>query len=492
MHLWPLLALIERGGNAQTAITFTEQNDRQFWDRYARLPGDTRQPGTSPNFTQDYYIEPLVQQLKPSDYYHRSPASIRDRTFWRSWRAADFDQATNEWKLKPNWAQIFEEKVLMRSGVAYRVPVLDVAVFLFRNEGFADDADATTLEAKFKDVFKFAPADYARILVFTPENSDNIFTTTKPSDEAMASAIREAVVSDAPQETLPPSDEQPPLLDNDDRHLIDVRKLLALGSSGIIFRGSPGTSKTWYAKQIARKLVADPKKDIFQVQFHPAYGYEDFVEGYRPSQDTKSGFQIVPRIFLAARDRAMKLKTPVVFIIDEINRGDPARVFGELLTYLEHGYRDAEFPSALSGTAMTVPRNLVLIGTMNPHDRSTLQFDIALVRRFDHIDLAPDPEIVEAFLTNTEERPTEFKNEQVTRVVTWFDALQNMLKPVGVGHTYFKDVKTPEQLLTVWKYRMLPYCENVLELDPARLAGVKNSFDKMLKEVMGQPAEAQA
>lgn len=492
MHLWPMLALIERGVNRQNPVAFTEQDDRSFWDRYARLPGDTRTPGSSPNFAKDYYVEPLVEQLKPSDYYHRSPASIRDRTFWRSWRAADFNQATNEWKLKPNWDEIFEANVLKRRGVSHRVPVVDVAAFLFRNEEFADDADASALEARFKETFPFTPADYNRLFEFTAEDADRIFTDTRPSNKAMAAAIREAVVSVEPAAATPQAEPAPPPLDDDDPHLIDVRKLLALGSSGIIFRGSPGTSKTWYAKQIARRLVADKAKDIFQVQFHPAYGYDDFVEGYRPAETTKSGFQIVDRIFLAARDRAKKITTPVVFIIDEINRGDPARVFGELLTYMEHGYRDVEFSAALSGTLISVPHNLIIFGTMNPHDRSTTQFDIALVRRFDHIDLEPDAEIVEQFLASTEARPTEFKPEQVSRVVTWFESLQQILKPVGIGHTYFKDIKTPEQLHTIWKYRLLPYCENVLELEPVRLTGAKNSFDKMFKEVIGQETEAQA
>ncbi len=493
MHLWPLLALLERGANSQTPIVFTEQDDRQFWEKYGRLPGDQRPPGSSPNFAQDYYIEPLLEQLKPSDYYHRSPASIRDRTFWRSWQAADFTQATNEWTLKPNWSEIFDRKVLARAGVSYRVPVIDVAVFLFRMDEFPDDADASTLEARFKATFHLGTADYNRVFELTPENPENIFTDAKPTIEAMRTAIVEAVVPASSTLPAPVEPEPPPTtLDDNDRHLIEVRKLLNLSSSGIILRGPPGTSKTWYAKQIARRLVVDSKADIFQIQFHPGYGYEDFVEGYRPSQETVSGFKIVPRIFLAARERALKIATPVVLIIDEINRGDPARVFGELLTYMEHGYRNVEFTAALSGNAITVPSNLIVLGTMNAYDRSTVQFDIALVRRFDQIDLEPDGEIVDLFLSTSEERPTEFTADQVARIVTWFDALQQILKPIGIGHTYFKDVKTPEQLQAVWKYRMLPYCENILELEPGRLTGAKASFEKMLKDVLGQVAEEQA
>jgi MoxR-like ATPase len=491
MHLWPLLALVEHGASTGKNIVFTEQDDRVFWDRYFRFIGDTRGPGSSPTFTPNYYVDPLVQQLKPSDYYHRSPASIRDRTFLNAWHAADFNPPTNEWKLKPNFSQILEDKIIKRKGVSYRVPVVDAAIFLFRGDEFADEADASTLEAKFRATFPFAPADYGRLFEFRNESAANIFTDEKPSDEALNDAVREATVNSDKPVIAATQEGDLPLIDDDDKHLVEIKKLLQLGSSGIIFRGCPGTSKTWYAKQIARKLVLDPQKDIFQVQFHPAYGYEDFVEGYRPDPKARSGFGIVDRIFLEAQNRATQISTLVVFIIDEINRGDPARVFGELLTYMEFGYRGAEFSTALSGKRISVPSNLVILGTMNPHDRSTVQFDVALVRRFDHIDLEPDGELVESFLSNTTEHPTGFTSNQASRIAQWFDSMQDILKEVGgIGHTYFKDVKTVEQMETVWRYRVLPYCENVLELDPTRLEHARKSFDQMFAEVAGQQAGA--
>ena len=187
------------------------------------------------------------------------------------------------------------------------------------------------------------------------------------------------------------------LVEDDDAIYVQVKELLDLGTSGIIFRGCPGTSKTWYAKQIAYKLAAKTEH-IYQCQFHPSYGYEDFVEGYKPDESAKAGFQVIDKIFLAACEEASKVGTYVVFIIDEINRGDPARVFGELLTYIEHGYRGDRFRKAYTGDEATVPKNLVVFGTMNQYDRGIAQLDLALTRRFDHIDLKPDTEKVEAFL----------------------------------------------------------------------------------------------
>lgn len=485
MHLWPLLALVKNGVNTSMFVKFTEHDDKVFWDYYGRLAGESRPVGSSQSFTSDYYIEPLVLKLKPADYPHRSPSSIRDRTFLNSWHAAEYNRSTEEWKLVPNYAEIFEEKVLLRGGTSVRIPIVDLAAYLFRYAEFDDNADATALQTKFHDIFKFEPTDYNRLFLFIEESEENIFTNVKPSEKEINQAIRGAMVSLNSAVSPPQSVVMPSMIDDEDRHLLEVQNLLKLKTSGIIFRGCPGTSKTWYADKIAMKLVADPTRDIFKIQFHPSFGYEDFVEGYRPDPDAKSGFRIVNRIFLEAVEHARNIDTLVVFIIDEINRGDPARAFGELLTYIEYEYRNIEFQAALSGRKISVPPNLIMFGTMNPYDRSTVQFDIALVRRFDHIDLKPDVETVELFLTKNEEHPTDFTSKQVSRVVKWFTDLQNLIEP-GVGHTYFKNVKSLEDLQTVWDYRMLPYCEAILELDPARLANVQNSFDQMMREIRGQ------
>src|SRR5580765_4084313 len=148
MHLWPLLALVEKGVNTDSRAQFREQDDRNFWDRYMRLADDERLYNTDRLFTQEFYVEPLTRQLKPSDYPHRSPSSIRDRTFRNAWRAAEHDQETEEWKLVENYAQIFESNVLSKGGVNQRVPVVDLAAFLFRGMEFADDSDARTLETR--------------------------------------------------------------------------------------------------------------------------------------------------------------------------------------------------------------------------------------------------------------------------------------------------------------------------------------------------------
>ncbi|ACZ90486.1 hypothetical protein Aros01_00700 [Streptosporangium roseum] len=165
----------------------------------------------------------------------------------------------------------------------------------------------------------------------------------------------------------------------------------------MIFYGPPGTGKTYIAQHLAQFLAGGKPENVKLVQFHPAYSYEDFFEGFRPVQ-TADGqgvtFKPLPGPLLRLVDAARQHpEEPHVLIIDEINRGNLAKIFGELYFLLE--YRDKAVDLLYSsaegtGQAFTLPKNLIILGTMNTADRSIALVDAAMRRRFAFVELHPE------------------------------------------------------------------------------------------------------
>ncbi len=161
----------------------------------------------------------------------------------------------------------------------------------------------------------------------------------------------------------------------------------------LILQGPPGTGKTWLAKKLAFALIGSRSPSrVRPLQFHPNLSYEDFVRGWRPSGDR---LELVDGPFLAAVEDAQKEPTEdLVVVIEEINRGNPAQIFGEMLTLLEADKRTPDEALALSyprrsDERVHIPDNLYVVGTMNVADRSLALVDLALRRRFAFIDLEP-------------------------------------------------------------------------------------------------------
>ena len=242
--------------------------------------------------------------------------------------------------------------------------------------------------------------------------------------------------------------------------LPEIDTLLA-DKKQVIFQGPPGTGKTYVAQQLARHLAGSEDR-VTLVQFHPSYAYEDFVQGFRPTlQSGQAGFVLRDGPLLRAAERARREPGEKHFlIIDEINRGNLAKVFGELYYLLE--YRDEEITlqyQADGDKRFSLPKNLYIIGTMNTADRSIALVDLALRRRFYFMEFHPDVEPIRSVLHLwLEENAHEM--EWVAGVVERANDLLRDDRHAAIGPSYFmKNGLDHDMVDRIWKHSVLPYIE---------------------------------
>lgn len=229
---------------------------------------------------------------------------------------------------------------------------------------------------------------------------------------------------------------------------------LLLDSRQLIFQGPPGTGKTYIARVLAQ-VIAGRKDRVELVQFHPSYAYEDFVEGYRPVG--AGSFALRPGPVKRLADKAAASPTEnFVLLIDEINRGNLAKVFGELYYLLE--YRDEAITLQYSQEPFCLPPNIFIIGTMNTADRSIALLDMALRRRFRFVDLSPDRPPLKGLLR----RFLDEKAPDMTFVADMLDYVNKQLNDwhasIGPSHFLLKDTRslTEEKAEEIWNYSILP------------------------------------
>ena len=254
--------------------------------------------------------------------------------------------------------------------------------------------------------------------------------------------------------------------------------------SQVILYGPPGTGKTFWAERSAidlasYSLAGKPFEELSNADkgkveggaeslglvriccFHPAYGYEDFIEGYRPElQDGRMSFILRDGIFKQlCLDAEKQPDRQFYLIIDEINRGDIPRIFGELLTVIEKDKRGRSIILPLNGSAFRVPSNVFLIGTMNTADRSIALLDTALRRRFGFVELMPDSSLLED--ANVADIP----------LGPWLDALNRRIcehvgrdaRNLQVGHSFLledgKPVKDAARFFRIVRDEIIPLLE---------------------------------
>lgn len=244
----------------------------------------------------------------------------------------------------------------------------------------------------------------------------------------------------------------------------------------MILQGALGVGKTFAAERLAYSMLG--KKDtshVSLIQFHQNYSYEDFIMGYRP---TENGFALTPGVFYEFCQKAQQHpREDYFFLIDEINRGNMSKIFGELLMLIENSYRGKPVTLSSNGESFTVPKNLYVIGMMNTADRSLAMIDYALRRRFSFIELEPGFE-TEGFKAYQKGLGNEILDKLVAVVERLNEEIKNdssLGKGFCIGHSYFCGLENPKDCTVSWmrevvEYDILPMLEEYWFDSPAQVA----------------------
>lgn len=306
-----------------------------------------------------------------------------------------------------------------------------------------------------------------------------------------------------------------------DEKLLELEAALARRGQVIVY-GPPGTGKTYIARRAAAWLLdggsanaqanvllgdddalaarelslgspAKPGKAarLTRVTFHPSYAYEDFVEGFRPQQSSNGAMQLVltdgvfKRVCKTAHEDP---NTRYIVLIDEINRGNIPKIFGELITLIEKDKRGMTVHLPQSGDSFAVPTNVLIIGTMNTADRSIHLLDTALRRRFQFIELLPDSDLLQGRTVGT------------LALDTFLDGLNDEIrKRFGrdkqIGHSIFfqngEIIDSPEDFAAIVRYELIPLLQEYLYEDYQALGqllgGVVDTHTEQIAELANDP-----
>ena len=255
----------------------------------------------------------------------------------------------------------------------------------------------------------------------------------------------------------------------------DVLEALLRNKKNLILQGAPGVGKTFTAKKLAYAMMGEVDDSrIEMVQFHQNYSYEDFIMGYRPDGE---GFKLTDGIFYRFCQTASNHPDKdFFFIIDEINRGNMSKIFGELLMLIEKDYRGTKATLAYSGMPFSVPENLFIIGMMNTADRSLAMIDYALRRRFSFFEM--EPGFTSEGFANYQKG---FNNETFNALIEQIKILNKEItedKSLGrgfqIGHSYFCGREelgcTDEWMQSVVEFDILPMLSEYWFDEPNKLS----------------------
>jgi len=243
---------------------------------------------------------------------------------------------------------------------------------------------------------------------------------------------------------------------DEDRY--NTLKSLLLTKKNVILQGAPGVGKTFAAKRLAFSIMGEKDNNrVKMVQFHQSYSYEDFIMGFRP---TETGFELKKGVFYEFCRKAAEDDRPYFFIIDEINRGNLSKIFGELFMLIESDKRGVELQLLYADEQFSIPSNVHIIGMMNTADRSLAMLDYALRRRFAFFEITP------AFASSGfRAYRTKINNPKFDRLIATVEQLNEVIanddslgEGFCIGHSYFctKATINDEWMKSVVEYELIP------------------------------------
>lgn len=247
----------------------------------------------------------------------------------------------------------------------------------------------------------------------------------------------------------------------------------------IILQGPPGVGKTFAAKRLAHSIMEEKDDDRIEfVQFHQNYSYEDFMLGYKPCEN---GFEMKYGIFYQFCQKASNHPDKdYFFIIDEINRGNMSKIFGELLMLIEPDYRDNKIKLAYNGLDFSVPQNLHIIGMMNTADRSLALIDYALRRRFSFFSMEPGFD-TDGFKKYQQKLNSPVFDKLIDRVKDLNDEIlkdDSLGSGFCIGHSYFCNLDTCSNnvLLDIIDFDILPMLSEYWFDEPSKVERWENNL----------------
>ncbi|MGI6298464.1 MAG: AAA family ATPase [Saccharofermentanales bacterium] len=259
---------------------------------------------------------------------------------------------------------------------------------------------------------------------------------------------------------------------------------LILNKKNIILQGAPGVGKTYVAKRLAYSIMGEKNRErVMMVQFHQSYSYEDFIMGFRPSEN---GFELRKGAFYNfCKNAEIDNENEYFFIIDEINRGNLSKIFGELFMLIENDKRGIELQLLYSDEKFAVPDNVYIIGMMNTADRSLAMLDYALRRRFAFFDIKPGFKS-EGFIAYG----TALGNKKFDRLVICVENLNDAIsadeslgKGFRIGHSYFCNFNNidDQTLNNVIEYELIPLLKEYWFDEPAKVKDWSSNLRSAIK-----------